>query len=71
MKKYLTALICCVILGVGLNVTVQFQSDRLNKTGITLDNIEALAQGEDIGKRCYSLGSVDCPHNTIKVMYTQ
>lgn len=71
MKKCLTVLTCLVLIGAGLNVHLQFQSNQSGKIGFTLGNIEALAQGEDVGKRCYSLGSVDCPHNIIKVMYTQ
>lgn len=70
MKKYLTVLTCCVAIGIAMNVSLQFRSDG-NKTEITLANIEALAQGEDSGKICESIGSVDCPRSHIKVLYVQ
>lgn len=38
---------------------------------IALKNIEALAEGENAGKRyqCYGIGSVDCPINKTSVQY--
>lgn len=71
MKKYLTVLACCAMIGIGLNVHVQFQADQVNNIGITLYNIEALANGEDTGTKCPHTGCVDCPHGNVKVLYVQ
>lgn len=71
MKKYLTVLACCAVIGMGLNVHVQFQADQLDMTGITMHNIEALAQGEDSNKICEFTGCVDCPKGNIKVLYVE
>lgn len=67
MKKYLSLIAIAVAAGVGLNVNMKF--DQREQIGITLDNIEALANGEDPEKTCYLSGSVDCPSHPVKVSY--
>lgn len=59
----------CVTIGVGLNINLQYNPERGGNKGVTLDNIEALAQTEGSGNTCYYPGSLDCPHSTIKVKY--
>lgn len=70
MKKYLTGLICCVALGIAMNVSLQFHSNS-NKAVFILANIEALANGEGTQSKCHHVGCVDCPHGNVKVLYVQ
>lgn len=70
MKKYLTILTCCVAIGIAMNVSFQFQSD-IDRSEITLGNIEALAQGEAGNGNCWFLASVDCPYSGDKVLYVE
>jgi len=71
MKKYLTVLACFVMIGIGLNVHVQFQADQFHNIGITMHTIEALANGEGTETECPYTGCVDCPHGNVKVLYVQ
>lgn len=71
MKKYLSLIGVCIAGGIGLNINLQYSSAEGDESGVTLDNIEALAQTEGSGKQCLYLGSLDCPHFTIKVLYIQ
>lgn len=71
MKKYLAVLICCVFVGISLSTHVQFKSDPLHSIGISLSNVEALAQGEGNQSECVAVGCVDCPVSGIKVKYVE
>ncbi|PRD56769.1 NVEALA domain-containing protein [Sphingobacterium gobiense] len=71
MKKYLTVLICCVAIGIGLNVQIKYIHDQPKKISIALTNIEALARGETGNGNCRFFGSVDCPYSGDKVLYVE
>ena len=71
MKKVLTALVCCVAMGIAMNLQIQYQKLGFPFSTISMDNIEALAQSESVLPKCHSLGTVDCPQSSIKVMYVQ
>lgn len=46
----------------------QFSSEKENLQSLMLENIDALASGEWGGAiRCVGSGSVDCPHDHVKV----
>ena len=59
----------CVTLGVSLNVNLKSNNLEQRSFGITLDNIEALANGENPEVSCTLPGSLDCPRSIIKVKY--
>ncbi|GGC22352.1 hypothetical protein GCM10011386_12870 [Parapedobacter defluvii] len=69
MKKYLTSIAIVASTSIGLNVNLKFDGGKAGMMGVTLNNIEALASGEDSDTKCFLLGSVDCPHSAIKVLY--
>lgn len=71
MKKYLAVFVCCLALGMGLNVHLQIKSNQINPIGISLANIEALAQGEGNQTDCPYVGCIDCPHGNVKVLYVE
>jgi len=55
--------------GVCLNINLQWNISEHEKLAITMNNIEALANGENQEMFCRNLGSLDCPRSTIKVKY--
>lgn len=53
-------------------VSFQWDAKRKNLDSLMLENVEALAEGEeDENAECFDIGSVDCPHSDIKVYYVQ
>lgn len=69
MKKYFIILGICLAVGISLNVNLQWNHADVDKLGITMSNIEALASGENQGVFCTGSGSLDCPTSIVKVLY--
>ena len=70
MKKKLVLLILLVVGAILFNIRKGYE-DRKLLSDLTLENVEALAQGEgDNGiYYCYGFGDVDCPRTDAKVAY--
>lgn len=48
----------------------QWSAKRKNLDSLMLENIEALAEGEeDVDIECIGIGSVDCPYTNVKVYF--
>lgn len=69
MKKYLIMLSACLVIILVLNINLQWNNTDQDKFGITLSNIEALANSENDPRECYYSGSLDCPRYANKVKY--
>lgn len=69
MKKYFIVPGICLAIGVCLNVNLQWNADEQGKLGVTMSNIEALANSENDSRECYYSGSLDCPKSGVKVKY--
>lgn len=69
MKKHLIMLGVCLAIVIGLNVNLQWKNVDQDRLGITMSNIEALANGENQEVSCTVPGSLDCPRSAIKVKY--
>lgn len=66
MKRKILIGIVAVILGILAMLNVNFSAND-EFSALALDNIEALASGENTGFTCYFPGSLDCPSSSIKV----
>jgi|GEM_PF-1890033 len=71
MKNCLSLIAIVLATVIGLNVNMKIDDWKTATMAVTLDNIEALASGEDSDTKCFLLGSIDCPHSSVKVMYIQ
>lgn len=69
MKKYFILIGACLTLVLCLNINLQWSNIEDGKLTLTMENIEALADGEDQQIFCTGPGSLDCPVSTIKVKY--
>lgn len=50
----------------------QWSAKRKNLDSLMLENVEALAEGEeDVVIDCFDIGSVDCPYTNVKVYYVR
>lgn len=67
MKK--KSLFAALIL-VAAIASFQWSAKRKNLDSLMLENIEALAEGEEnVDVACFDIGSVDCPYTNIKVYF--
>lgn len=69
MKKLLILISLCLTLVLCLNIDLQWNKIEDGKLTLTMNNIEALADGENQGVECKLSGSLDCPSSIIKVKY--
>ena len=70
MKTYLLALgFLCFVALLSAFFCRKAGGNKLQDV-ILLDNVEALASGENPTTRCYGTGSLDCPLNREKVEFT-
>ncbi|MCY6330402.1 NVEALA domain-containing protein [Bacteroides fragilis] len=68
MKKYLKAIGCFAIFV--LAVFLYFREQPYKLDSLSLQNVEALAEGEEYTHiSCISVGSLDCPVNHSGVKY--
>lgn len=58
-------IVAVAALAVGIHTSKKQSS--LEMSSLLLENVEALAQQEDLHVRCFGVGTVDCPGNPIKV----
>lgn len=66
MKK--TIFICTLFVTLVTALSIRLHAEKV-ASGITLENIEALSNGEGSSVKCMFNGSVDCPISSTKVLY--